>query len=130
MGKLWFFTGEAIRAIRRNVAPTTAAVVTTVLTAMLLGVLIPVFQTAQSKSADVRGDLELRTYLYDDATASETQALQQKLEALPNVESVTYLTKADAKAEFMASDFDRDEPRAQGARRQQSASGQLHREPR
>ena len=45
MGKLFFFTGEAIRAVRRNVAPTTAAVVTTVLTALLLGVLIPVFQT-------------------------------------------------------------------------------------
>ena len=112
MGKVFFFTGEAIRAIRRNVAPTTAAVVTTVLTALLLGVLIPVFQTAQSKSADVRGDLELRTFLYDDATASETQALQQKLEALPNVESVTYLTKADAKAEFMASDFGRENPDA------------------
>lgn len=112
MGKIFFFTGEAIRAIRRNVAPTTAAVVTTVLTALLLGVLIPVFQTAQSKSADVRGDLELRTFLYDDATASETQALQQKLEALPNVESVTYLTKADAKAEFMASDFGRENPDA------------------
>ncbi|MDQ5894108.1 MAG: Cell division protein FtsX [Actinomycetota bacterium] len=112
MGKLFFFTGEAIRAIKRNVAPTTAAVVTTVLTALLLGVLIPVFQTAQSKSADVRGDLELRTFLYDDATASETKALQQKLEALPNVESVTYLTKADAKAEFMASDFGRENPDA------------------
>ena len=112
MGKIFFFTGEAIRAIRRNVAPTTAAVVTTVLTALLLGVLIPVFQTAQSKSADVRGDLELRTFLYDDATASETQALKQKLEALPNVESVTYLTKADAKAEFMASDFGRENPDA------------------
>ena len=59
MGKLFFFTGEALRAIKRNVAPTTAAVVTTVLTALLLGVLIPVFQTAQSKGEDVRGQLEL-----------------------------------------------------------------------
>ncbi|MCB0863438.1 MAG: permease-like cell division protein FtsX [Solirubrobacterales bacterium] len=112
MGKLFFFTGEAIRAIRRNVAPTTAAVVTTVLTALLLGVLIPVFQTAQSKGEDVRGQLELRTFLYDDATKAETQALQQKLEALPHVESVTYLTKADAKKEFMKSDFGKANPDA------------------
>ena len=100
MGKLFFFTGEAIRAIRRNVAPTTAAVVTTVLTAILLGVLIPIFQTAQSKGEEVRGQLELRAFLYDDATPAETQALQQKLEGLPHVKSVTYLTKADALAEF------------------------------
>jgi cell division transport system permease protein len=100
MGKLLFFTGEALRAIKRNVAPTTAAVVTTVLTALLLGVLIPIFQTAQSKSADVRDDLELRAFLYDDATRSEIDALQQKIEGIPHVESVTLLTKADALAEF------------------------------
>lgn len=112
MGKLFFFTGEAIRAIKRNVAPTTAAVVTTVLTALLLGVLIPVFQTAQSKGEDVRGQLELRTFLYDDATKGEIANLQSKLEALPNVESVTFLTKADAKQEFLASDFGKKNPDA------------------
>lgn len=100
MGKLFFFTGEAIRAIKRNAAPTTAAVVTTVLTALLLGVLIPIFQTAQSKSADVRSDLELRAFLYDDATKNETEALKQRIEGIPHVESVTLLTKADALAEF------------------------------
>ncbi|MBN8865968.1 MAG: ABC transporter permease [Solirubrobacterales bacterium] len=100
MGKIFFFTGEAIRAIKRNMAPTTAAVVTTVLTAILLGVLIPIFQTAQSKGDEVRGQLELRAFLYDDATKAEVQALQQKIEGLPHVETVTYLTKADALAEF------------------------------
>lgn len=104
MGKLWFFTGEAIRAIRRNVAPTTAAVVTTVLTAILIGVLIPIFQTTQSKSADVRDDLQLRVYLYDDATQGETAALRSEVEALPHVSSVAFLTKRDALAEFK-SDF-------------------------
>ncbi len=112
MGKIFFFTGEAIRAIKRNMAPTTAAVVTTVLTALLLGVLIPVFQTAQSKGEDVRGQLELRTFLYDDATKAETQSLQNKLEALPHVESVTFLTKADAKQEFLNSDFGKANPDA------------------
>lgn len=108
MGKLWFFTGEALRAIRRNVAPTTAAVVTTVITAILIGVLVPIFQTAQSKSADVRSDLQIRTYLYDDATKAETAALQTKIEGLQHVKSVTLLTKADALAEFKK-DFKRDD---------------------
>ena len=100
MGKLWFFTGEAIRAIRKNMAPTTAAIVTTVLTAILIGVLIPIFQTTQSKSAEVRDELQLRVYLYDDATKAETTALQGEVENLPHVESVQYLTKDDALAEF------------------------------
>jgi len=100
MGKIFFFTGEAFRAMRRNVAPTTAAVVTTVLTAILIGVLIPIFQTTQSKSNEVRGQLELRAFIYDDATKEETEALQTKIEGLPHVASVTYLSKKDALAEF------------------------------
>jgi cell division transport system permease protein len=100
MGKLFFFTGEAIRAMRRNVAPTTAAVVTTVLTAILIGVLVPIFQTTQSKSAEVRSQLELRVFLYDDATRQEINSLQTKIQELPNVSQVEFLTKAAALAEF------------------------------
>ncbi|MGA7397690.1 MAG: permease-like cell division protein FtsX [Solirubrobacterales bacterium] len=100
MGKIFFFTGEALRAIRKNMAPTTAAIVTTVLTAILIGILIPVFQTAQGKSSEVRDELQVRVYLHDDATKAETAALQSDIEALPNVQSVTYLTKDDALAEF------------------------------
>lgn len=100
MGKLFFFTGEALRAIRKNMAPTTAAIVTTVLTAILIGVLIPIFQTTQSKSSEVRDDLQVRVYLHDDATPAEAANLKSEIENLPNVETVTYLTKADALAEF------------------------------
>lgn len=102
MGKLFFFTGEAFRAIRKNVAPTTAAIVTTVLTAILIGILIPVFQTAQGKSSEVRDELQVRVYLHDDATKAETTALQTDLENLTHVQSVTYLTKDDALKEFKA----------------------------
>ena len=100
MGRLTFFTREALRAMRKNIAPTTAAVVTTVLTAILIGVLVPVFQTTQSKSSDVRDQLELRVFLYDDATDSEVASLQRQIEEVPKVQSVTYLSKDDALAEF------------------------------
>lgn len=100
MGKIIFFTGEALRAMRRNVAPTTAAVVTTVLTAILIGVLVPIFQTTQSKSAEVRSQLELRVFLFDDATSTEVNSLQSEIQAIPNVKEVQYLSKADALAEF------------------------------
>jgi cell division transport system permease protein len=100
MGRIFFFTGEAIRAMRRNVAPTTAAVVTTVLTAILIGVLVPIFQTTQSKSAEVRDQLELRVFLFDDATRTEINSLQSDIQAIPNVKEVDFLSKADALAEF------------------------------
>jgi cell division transport system permease protein len=100
MSKLSFFTQEAFRALRRNGAPSMAAIVTTVVTVILLGVLIPVFQTAQSKSEEVRDSLEFRVAVYDDATKGEIAALGQKLEAIPHVASVEFINKVEALAEL------------------------------
>jgi cell division transport system permease protein len=100
MSRLFFFIQEAFRALRRNGAPSMAAIVTTVVTVILLGVLIPVFQTTQAKSDEVRDSLETRFALYDDATSAEVAALQRKLEALPHVESVELVTKAEALEEL------------------------------
>jgi cell division transport system permease protein len=77
-----------------------AAIVTTVVTVILLGVLIPVFQTTQAKSEQVRESLEFRVAIYDDATRGETAALQRKLEAIPHVGSVRLITKAKALEEL------------------------------
>lgn len=100
MGRLFFFTQEAFRALRRNGAPSMAAIVTTVVTVILLGVLIPVFQTTQAKSEEVRDSLETRFALYDDATLREIAAARRKIEALPHVEEVTLVTKAMALEEL------------------------------
>lgn len=100
MGRLFFFTQEALRALRRNGAPSMAAIVTTVVTVILLGVLIPVLQTTQAKSDEVRDSLETRFALYADATKGEIAALQRQLEGVPHVEEVTLVTKAMALEEL------------------------------
>ena len=96
MSRLIFFLQEALRALRRNGAPTLAAVVTTVVTVILLGVLIPIFQTTQAKSEQVRSELNIQAGLFDDATQAEIDALQTKLEGLPHVEEVTFISKNEA----------------------------------
>ncbi len=96
MSRVWFFIQEAFRALRRNAAPSVAAVVTTVVTVILLGVLIPVFQTTQGKSQEVRSQLELKVFLYDDATKAEAAALKTELAGLQNVKSVDYVSKPEA----------------------------------
>jgi cell division transport system permease protein len=100
MSRLFFFIREAFRALRRNGAPSMAAIVTTVVTVILLGVLIPVFQTTQAKSDEVRDSLETRFALYDDATQGEIAAAQRELEGVPHVESVELVTKAMALEEL------------------------------
>ena len=98
--RLIFFTKEAFRALRRNAAPSGAAVVTTVVTVVLLGVLIPIFKATESTSSDVRDQLELRVGVYDDATSGDIANLREKLAALPHVESIDFLTKAEALEEL------------------------------
>ena len=100
MGRLWFFIAEASRALRRNAAPSMAAIVTTVVTVVLLGVLIPVFQVAQAKSQSIRDELSFRVAIYDDATLGETQHLREQLLAIPHVESVQFVSKHEALGEL------------------------------
>lgn len=98
--RFWFFTKEAFRALRRNAAPSIAAIVTTIVTVILLGVLVPVFQTAQGKSDEVRSSLEFRVAVFDDATESELNALRQELAAIEHVDSVGFVTKQEALREL------------------------------
>jgi cell division transport system permease protein len=98
MGRLIFFFQEALRALKRNGAPSLAAIVTTVVTVVLLGILIPIFQTAQGKSEEVRDQLNVQYALYDDATKAEIAALKQKLEGIPHVAAVTFVSKDEALA--------------------------------
>jgi len=100
MSRFFFFTQEAFRALRRNGAPSMAAIVTTVTTVILLGVLIPVFQTTQAKSESVRESLEFRVAIYDDATQGEIAALEDKLKAIPHVASVAFISKGKALVEL------------------------------
>jgi cell division transport system permease protein len=102
MSRLLFFTQEAFRALRRNGAPSMAAVVTTVVTVILLGVLIPIFQTTQAKSDQVRDSLEFRVAIYDDATPAEITALERELGEIPHVSSVELITKNEALDELTA----------------------------
>jgi cell division transport system permease protein len=96
MSRLIFFLQEAVRALRRNGAPGLAAVVTTVVTVVLLGVLIPIFQTAQAKSEEVRSELNVQYALFDDATQAEIHALEAKVEGIPHVAEVNFISKAQA----------------------------------
>jgi cell division transport system permease protein len=98
MGRIVFFFQEALRALKRNGAPSLAAIVTTVVTVVLLGMLIPIFQTAQGKSEEVRDQLNVQYALYDDATKAEIAGLKKELEGIPHVAEATFISKGEALA--------------------------------
>jgi cell division transport system permease protein len=100
MGRVFFFIGEGLRALRRSAAPGLASIVTVCITVLLLGVLIPVLQTTNGKTNEVRNQVGLRVFLNDvngqQAPADQIQALQAKLEAIPHVKQVQFVDKDQA----------------------------------
>ncbi len=96
MSRFAFFLGEAYRALRRNAAPSLAAIVTIAVTVLLIGVLVPVLDASGSKTDDVRNQLELKVFLFDDATNGEIANLQDKVAAIPHVAGVEYVSPAQA----------------------------------
>jgi cell division transport system permease protein len=96
MGRVVFFLSEAFRALRRSAAPSIAAIVTIVVTTLLLGVLVPVLKASEDKAQDVRDQIGLNVYLYDDATPAEIDALKKRLETLEHVVAVDFISKGEA----------------------------------
>ena len=70
MGRFFFFIAEALRALRRSAAPSLAAIVTVVLTTLLLGVFIPVIRASSTTNQNVREQLALEVFMDVDATGS------------------------------------------------------------
>ena len=96
MGRVIFFIREGLRALRRSAAPGIASIVTVGVTVLLLGVLIPVLQTTSGKTDEVREQVGLRVFLFDDASPEEINTLKAQIREIRNVESVEFVSKAQA----------------------------------
>ncbi len=93
MGRIFFFIAEAFRALRRSAAPSLAAIVTVVLTTLLLGVFIPVIKASSATNENVRQQLALRVFLNTAATKKQALAVKKKIDAIPHVERTQYISK-------------------------------------
>ena len=94
--KLGFFLREAFRALSRSAAPSLAAMLTILITALVLGVFIPVVQATTGTANQVRSRVVVDVYVKDGATDAQKAQLRQRLIATPNVKSVQYIPKASA----------------------------------
>jgi cell division transport system permease protein len=97
-----FFLKEAFRALSRNAAPSLAAMLTVLLTAMVLGVFIPVVQATTGTANKVRNRVVVNVYLTDNATQQELTTLRSKLDTTPNVKRVDFVSKDQALKELEA----------------------------
>ena len=91
-----FFLREALRGLRRSSAPALAALLTVLLTALVLGVFIPIVQATTGTANEVRGRVVVDVYVQPGSSPADRDELQRALEGTTNVKSVEFISKAEA----------------------------------
>jgi cell division transport system permease protein len=94
--KLGFFTREATRALRRNAAPSFAALATVLLTMLVVGVFIPIVQATTGAANDVRKRVLVDVYLVRAATQTDVARVRAQLLDTTNVKRVEFVSKQEA----------------------------------
>jgi cell division transport system permease protein len=96
MGRVVFFISEAFRALRRQAAPSLAAIVTIVVTTLLLGVLIPVLRASDDTAADVRDQIGLNVFLFKDASDAEIAKVRDQILGIDHVVAAEFVSSTEA----------------------------------
>ena len=94
-----FFMKEAFRSLSRNAAPSAAAVLTVLITTLVLGVFIPIVQATTGTANAVRNKVVVDVYAKDSATLAQLHQLRNALADTPNVKKIQFITKQQALAE-------------------------------
>jgi cell division transport system permease protein len=94
--RIGFFLREAWRAMRRNAAPSFAALATVLVTMLVLGVFIPIVQATNGAANSVRHRVLVDVYMRSTATAADDARVRKELLAVPHVKSVEFVSKQQA----------------------------------
>jgi cell division transport system permease protein len=97
--RIGFFLREALRAMRRNAAPSFAALATVLVTMLVLGVFIPIVQATNGAANTVRGRVLVDVYMKGSATAADDARVRKELLAVQHVKSVDFVSKQAAYAQ-------------------------------
>jgi cell division transport system permease protein len=94
-----FFLREALRVMRRNAAPSFAALATVLVTMLVLGVFIPIVQATNGAANSVRSRVMVDVYLKTSATSADDARVRGELLAVKHVKSVQFVSKQQAYAQ-------------------------------
>lgn len=96
---LRFFLREAVRAMRRNAAPSFAALATVLVTMLVVGVFIPAVEVTNDAANSVRGRLIVDVYMKSNATAADDARVKGEILRIPDVRRVSFESKQQAYAQ-------------------------------
>jgi cell division transport system permease protein len=93
-----FFVGEALSSLRNNIATTLAATMTVLIVMFFLGVFVALGSYTYSYIENARHDLNVRVFLSGTANGSQIDAVGTRLRGNPDVKTVRYISRTQAKA--------------------------------
>jgi cell division transport system permease protein len=91
-----FFLREAFRATRRSSASSFAALATVLVTMLMLGVFIPIVQATNGAANTVRSRVEVDVYFKSAATTADETRVREKINQIPHVKRVKFVSKQQA----------------------------------
>ncbi|CAN5276747.1 permease-like cell division protein FtsX [soil metagenome] len=103
-----FFLKEALKNIRLNLLMSVTAVTTTFVCILVLGTAILVSGHIEGIIGSVRQDVSVEAFFAPDATQERIDEARREVEGYPEVSEVTYISQAQALADFK--DTFRDNP--------------------
>ena len=97
--RLGFFLRESWRAVRRNAAPSFAALATVLVTMLVVGVFIPAVEVTNDAANTVRGRLIVDVYMKTNATSADEARVRHEILGIPHVRAVQFESKQQAYAQ-------------------------------
>lgn len=95
-----YFVGEAFASLKRNLLMTLAAISTVAVSLFLLGGVMVFGQIIERTVRSWESLIEVDVFLRDEITPEQSKALEEQIQAMPEVKGVGYISKADAFNEF------------------------------
>ena len=90
--------------MRRNAAPSFAALATITVTLIVVGVFIPIVQATTGAANSAAGKVMVDVYMKDNATAADDARVLKELRDIPNVRRVGFESKKQALAQQKKND--------------------------
>jgi cell division transport system permease protein len=95
-----FFFAEALGSLRRNWVMTIAAVLTVFISMAILGFVLVIDRNLNQGATSLKNRVMIEIFLKDTATPGQVAQMKQRIEAMPEFKSLTYISKDQALAEF------------------------------
>jgi cell division transport system permease protein len=98
--RIGYFLSETVQNLRRNFLMTIAAISTVAISLLLLGGVQILGLMVNNMTQSWEARVEVSVFLRDDITDNERTTLSRDITQMPEVKTVTYITKSDAFNEF------------------------------